>query len=281
MRVISPQLEAHFSSAVTTLATCWHISRQDGVELGFTDHDVSIILNNMVYDSIAGFTASIIENKSNLSVDNLELEGQLFPSKITEDELLAGLYDYAEVEVFIVNYKDLSQGKLVMKRGVLGEATLQGQMFRAEIRGLTQYLSQTIGAIFSPSCRAILGDKRCKIALEHFTTIGEVTEAIDRSTFKSEVLTQGNNWFTGGEVIWISGNNTGYRMEVKEFFAGQVTLALPMTHSIQLGDNFKILAGCDKTRETCQKKFNNVINFRGEPDVPGTDKLLTTAGTLK
>ncbi len=44
--------------------------------------------------------------------------------------------------------------------------------------------------------------------------------------------------------------------------------------------NFDIIAGCDKTRETCQSKFTNIINFRGEPDVPGVDKLLTTAGTL-
>jgi len=69
-------------------------------------------------------------------------------------------------------------------------------------------------------------------------------------------------------------------MEVKEFAETTVGLSLPMGKSIQVGDTFDIIAGCDKTRETCHSKFNNIINFRGEPDVPGTDKLLTTAGTL-
>ena len=69
-------------------------------------------------------------------------------------------------------------------------------------------------------------------------------------------------------------------MEVKEFAATGVVLALAMGKSIQVGDTFDIIAGCDKTRETCQSKFSNIINFRGEPDVPGVDKLLTTAGTL-
>jgi hypothetical protein len=31
--------------------------------------------------------------------------------------------------------------------------------------------------------------------------------------------------------------------------------------------------GCDRTIDTCKKKFNNVINFGGFPGIIGTDKL--------
>lgn len=117
MRVISPQLEAHFGGGLTTLATCWRLTRQDGAELGFTDLDRTLVIDTLEYDSIAGFTPTTVESKSNMSVDNLDLEGQTFPSKITESDLLAGMYDYAEIEIFLVNYEDLSQGKLVVKRG--------------------------------------------------------------------------------------------------------------------------------------------------------------------
>ena len=134
--------------------------------------------------------------------------------------------------------------------------------------------------VFSPSCRAILGDNRCKVALSGFTIAATVDEVTNNQTFKASALSQAAGWFTGGEVIWTSGGNAGRRMEVKEFAGAQVVLALPMGKSIQVGDSFNIIAGCDKTRETCQSKFSNIINFRGEPDVPGTDKLLTTAGTL-
>ena len=280
MRVISPQLEAHFEGGLTTLATCWKITREDTTELGFTDHDELLTIDSVDYDSIAGFTPTTVENKSNMSVDNLDVEGQVFPSKITEEDLLAGLYDYAEIEIFIVNYEDLTQGKLVVKRGRLGEVTLNSQMFQAEVRGLTQHLSQTIGDVFSPSCRAILGDSKCKVALAGFTVSTTVSEVTNNQTFKATALTEAAGWYTGGEVVWTSGNNAGRRMEVKEFASTQVVLALPMGKSIQVGDGFDIIAGCDKTRETCQSKFSNIINFRGEPDVPGTDKLLTTAGTL-
>ena len=280
MRVISPQLESHFEGGMTTLATCWRITRQDSVEVGFTDHDELITFDSLDYDSIAGFTPTTVESKSNMSVDNLDVEGQVYPSKITEEDLLAGLYDFAEIEIFVINYADLTQGKLVVKRGRLGEVTLNSQMFQAEVRGLTQHLSQTIGDVFSPSCRAILGDSKCKVPLAGFTVTGTVTEATNNQTFKASALAQAAGWFTGGEVVWTSGSNDGRRMEVKEFASTQVVLALPMGKSIQMGDTFSIIAGCDKTRETCQSKFSNIINFRGEPDVPGTDKLLTTAGTM-
>lgn len=280
MRVISPQLESHFEGGMTQLATCWLITRQDGVEIGFTDHDKPITFDSTDYDSIAGFTPTTVENKSNMSVDNLDVEGQIYPSKITEEDLLGGLYDYAEIEIFVVNYANLTQGKLVVKRGRLGEVNLSSQMFQAEVRGLTQHLSQTIGEVFSPSCRAILGDGRCKVALAGFTASGTVTEITNNQTFKASALTQDAGWFTGGEVVWTSGHNHDRRMEVKEFASTQVVLALPMGKSIQVGDTFSIIAGCDKTRETCQSKFSNIINFRGEPDVPGTDAILTTAGTM-
>ncbi|WP_353285542.1 phage BR0599 family protein [Wolbachia endosymbiont (group B) of Agrotis puta] len=37
---------------------------------------------------------------------------------------------------------------------------------------------------------------------------------------------------------------------------------------ISTGDKYSILAGCDKAFLTCKNKFNNTVNFRGEPYIP-------------
>jgi len=80
-------------------------------------------------------------------------------------------------------------------------------------------------------------------------------------------------------VQWLTGANAGRRMEVKEFANKQFVLALPMPNAIAATDTFKAIAGCDKTFNSCYSKFTNAVNFRGEPYVPGMDKMLSTAAT--
>jgi uncharacterized phage protein (TIGR02218 family) len=53
-----------------------------------------------------------------------------------------------------------------------------------------------------------------------------------------------------------------------------ITLAEPMPFPIAAGDAFTIVAGCDRRLESCRQKFANVLNFRGEPFIPGADAVL-------
>jgi len=50
---------------------------------------------------------------------------------------------------------------------------------------------------------------------------------------------------------------------------------LKMLLDVQVGDTFTIAPGCDKNVTTCKNKFSNVVNFHGEPYLPGRDFLLT------
>lgn len=281
MRNLTAELDRHLKSEVTTLATCWKITRQDKLVLGFTDHDRNLLIDNIEYDSIAGFTPTSVESGSNMAVDNLDISGQIYPSKITAVDLLAGVYDFAEVEIFLVNYQRPNAGKLIQKRGLLGEVTLSKNMFYAEVRGLTQFLSQTMCETYLPHCRANLGDRRCKFNLRQlgFTVKTIVSEIIDQQSFIASELDLPNNWFTGGYIRWTTGNNKGLKTEVKAFTNSKILLALSMPFTIYIGDKFTIIAGCDKSSKTCTAKFNNIINFRGEPDLPGIDRLMSTAGT--
>jgi uncharacterized phage protein (TIGR02218 family) len=80
-------------------------------------------------------------------------------------------------------------------------------------------------------------------------------------------------------VTFTSGANTGLHMEIRDFSAGRFGLFLPMPYPISVGDSYTAVAGCDKSFQNCVTKFNNALNFRGEPHVPGTDKLLETSAT--
>jgi uncharacterized phage protein (TIGR02218 family) len=284
MKTISTELEAHISGEVTSLATCWKLTRKDNVVFGFTSHDRDIIFETITYKASSGFTPSAIETSGTLTVDNLDVEGMLSADIITEKDILSGRYDFAAIEIFQVNYSNLAQGKLHLKSGILGEVSVHKKQFVAEIRGLTQQLSQTIGELYSPSCRATLGDSRCKVNLAAHTATGSITSKISDQQFTDSGRSEASGLFTSGVITFTSGANNGISMEVKEYLhssstGGQLILVLPMPYTVSIGDNYSITKGCDKTLGTCKQRFDNIANFRGEPHVPGLDRILETAGT--
>jgi len=83
-------------------------------------------------------------------------------------------------------------------------------------------------------------------------------------------------YFDFGVITFTSGNNVGLSMEVRCYVPGQITLQLPMPYQCQVGDAYTMHAGCDKSVTTCHDRFSNVVNFRGEPYLPGIDKIMQT-----
>jgi hypothetical protein len=442
VKAISPQLRTHLAHPVTTLATCWRVIRTDGASFAFTSFDDDLVVDGVTYSSTAGFTRSAIQSGSQGEVDNLDLLGFFQPDAITERDLKNGLFDYATVYVFAVNWADLTQGICRLRRGWLGETTLSpAGIFHAELRGLTQALVQEFGDQYMPLCRADLGDSKCRMPIKPvdwtatrsvskgdfvrahtrgtdalelaifkaqgngttgdtepvwdttigafiadgsvtwqsapywrgiFTVAGEINQhrfiasplsapaaptiASDRASVSFQgttssgtsltvsdglishsisasgeagplpaaniffyAMSQYHDWamtvtqisntiffqnnsgeqgyiikigdihsavvvsdfqtgpFEGGTVEWIDGDNAGRSMEVKSYDAATntVTLWLGMNFAIRAGDRFFAYPGCDKRRDTCVNVFNNILNFRAEPDMPMFDKILS------
>lgn len=176
---VSANLESHIAQSVTTLASCWHVTRVDGTEIFCTNHDEDLVVDGDTYVASTGYAGTAISNDSSLSVDNLEIQSILDSSFITQADLRAGLYDYAEVEIFVVNYESLADGKLKLRRGTIGEVTLTSKgIFTAELRGLTQRLAQRTGELYSPECRADLGDSRCKVPIQPDVVVRSTAYAV-------------------------------------------------------------------------------------------------------
>ncbi len=279
MKAATAALSAHLGQEVTPLATCWRITRRDGAEFFFTDHDQDIAFDGALYLARTGYSRTAIANDASMAVDNLDVDGVFDAAAITEHDMRAGLFDYAEVRVFLVNWGDLSMGALRMRRGWFGEVILTEQgAFRTELRGMVQALQQRIGEIYSPECRADLGDARCKVDLAAFTRTGWVISATDRAVFFAAVdgAATADGWFNGGALMFTNGANAGRTIEVKSWTAGtgRIELFLAVGYAIAAGDTFSVYPGCDKRLDTCIGRFGNVLNFRGEPYVPGIDAIM-------
>jgi hypothetical protein len=166
VKSVSSALAAHLAGALTTLATCWRVERRDGVVFGFTDHDADLEFESVTYRARTGYRRAAIAARADLSVDDTEVEGILDAAEIDAASLRAGLWDGAEVRIFLVNWSDPAQGALRLRKGRLGEVIARDDgTFRAELRGLAQALNVTVGELYTPECRADLGDARCRVPL--------------------------------------------------------------------------------------------------------------------
>lgn len=284
MKSLPEGMADHLASGATTLCWCWRLVRRDGVTLGFTDHDHDVTFGGVIYEAQSGFTATEIRESVGLNVDNLEVTGAISSDRLTQEDLAAGVYDDASVDIFRVNWSEPSQ-HVIMRSGSLGEVTRDGRSFTAEVRGLAHYLQQPTGRVFQYSCDADLGDARCGVDLTSPTQRGSGTiqsVILDRKFFATGLGSYQAEWFARGLLTFVSGDNANRSIEVKSHAVlnGAVTIELwrAPPRPLKEGDAFHLTAGCDKTIATCRAKFANAVNYRGFPHMPGNDLLTRFAG---
>lgn len=276
MRAIPPALQEKLDTGVTTLCRCWIVTRRDGVVQGFTDHDEDVVISGTACRAGTGLAGSEVAQKQGLAVDSSELSGALNADTLNEDDLAAGLYDAAEVELWLTDWSEPDL-RVMLAKGSLGEVRRDGTAFVAEVRGLSQALGEESGRLYTSSCAADLGDARCKIDLnaQAHRASGTVVAVIAASSVTAGGLdSYADGWFTAGKLTFTGGANAGLSMEVKTHRNdGSVRLDLwqAMPQPIEEGDTFTVTAGCDKRFATCHDRFNNIVNFRGFPHIPGND----------
>jgi uncharacterized phage protein (TIGR02218 family) len=284
MTVLPQPLADHLAGPATTVCFCWIVTRADGVTLGFTDHDRSLVIAGVACEPETGFSAGAVESELGLAGDTSEVAGALSSEKISEEDISIGLYDGAEIAQYLVNWVDPAQFAL-LKRHKVGEIRTLDGAFKVELRSLSVSLDEVRGRHFLRTCDAELGDSRCGFDTSDpaFFADGTVVSAGAGEIIATGIDGHAARWFDLGRLTWLSGARKGRTNTVAATTsgpeAGEMTLRLfePDMTGIGAGDTFRVVAGCDKRFSTCKVKFSNGINFQGFPHIPGNDAALTYA----
>lgn len=271
-------LWAHLKTGATTVCRCWAVTRRDGHCFGFTDHDGDLEFEGIRFKAETGLTARALQQTTGLSVDNTEAQGALSAEAITEADLMAGLFDGAAVQLWSVNWQAPDQ-RVVEFSGSFGEVARSGAVFRTELRGLAEALNQPRGRVFQRACPAELGDGACRFDL---TTPGytadAVVEAISDGWQMQLRLSEGfeAGWFRQGRLTVLTGVAAGFSELIRRDDSSSlrdIALWQRLGRSPAAGDVVRLFPGCDKRTETCKLKFNNFLNYRGHPHIPGESWL--------
>ena len=271
-------MSAHWlTKPVITSAYAWRIERCDGVTLGFVSHDRDLVIDDLLHRASPGMKPSTIALSDTLDIDNAEVEGVMSADAFTDDDLAAGRWNGARLTISLIDWERPNQAAVHLITGEFGEITRYGDAFRVEILGGASVLDGPLNQVTSPTCRAVFGDKLCKISLARHQVEAVVTASSGQMIeFAGLAGSAANYGF--GQLRWQDGRKCGLSQTIARGEGDKLWLVDDPVGAVQAGDRALLTVGCDKNFSTCRDRFGNSINFRGEPHLPGNDLLTRYPG---
>ena len=252
--------------------------------LGFTSLDLPFVIDGVTYLPYTGFDPGAAQSSADLSkTDSQQLKGILDPSGISKADLASGIYEYASVRRFLVDYTNLPSSlslnppkHLELPAGHLAESKRNSLGYEIKVKDDLSKLDNQIGGTNSKTCRADLGDDRCRVNLTPFTKDLNITAVENNRVFSVDGGLP-DKYFDRGRLQFTSGANNGIYRDVGFYFGNKIVLSpVPAPFEVAVGDTVTAISGCAKTKLACITKFQNFANFVGEPDVPTTDLAIET-----
>lgn len=276
MKSISENLKRVLENDTINIAKCFKFTLVDGTLLGFTEYSEDIAINGLKYIACCGLNNLNSSSFSDITCSNSKVVASLDNIDIGGNFLSVYNFDGANIEIFIVDRDHLEYGELNITNGFIDSIEIVDDRVFFNIKGVLSILEKSIGEMYSPLCRANFCDKKCSLNINNYNFSGSITAIISYNIFytnNSVIKQKEKNYFKYGYLTFTSGKNSGKSIEIKQSDSGNITLNSSLRELINVGDNFTIICGCDSKFETCCNKFDNAMNFRGEPDLPRTRKV--------
>ncbi len=232
---------------ITTHVKCWKIILSSNETIGVTENITDITYDGILYKS---------NSNQKLALDSytfLNIE-QILPSDVA-----LGKLDGALIKIFFFDYNKNIE-VFEVNSGILSKVTIIDGKFFFNIIPTIKTLNGLACNYYSRTCRANFCDKKCGIDINNFTYEGEIMH-LDGNKIFSKIFSDFENGYFSGATLELGNNkykidshNNDYAY-IKCFNQNKTTNHL----------KFKIFLDCDKEFTTCSNKYNNALNFQGEP----------------
>lgn len=258
-----------FSRPLECAATFWRVARRDGVTLGFTTHDRDLWFDGLLHRATPGMVPSAIRRSADFEPDSAEVQGALSHESIAAEDLAIGRYDGAQVLIGLVDWETLEHA--VLYRGAIGTVAEEAGAFTAALQSRKAELQRDPVPRTSPSCRATFCGTGCALSPARFTHSARLTGFDPAANAVSVSSAAAPASLVGGTARWLDGPLAGVTMGVAALSGSALVLDTPLDLAPPIGAALLLREGCDRTVATCATRFANVVNFQGEPYLPGND----------
>ena len=164
-----------------------------------------------------------------------------------------------------------------------GMATFDDRIYECTTAGTTAVSQPTYANTIGSSSTD--GSAVFKAYLSYTSQV-VISQVINNREFVIGSTGRTTGFFDEGTCSFQTGANNGSSMEIKGYDSttNRIVLYEPMPLDIAVNDRAILASGCDKRLTTCINKFRidgsislptgNNLNYRGEPHLPGRDKIL-------
>ena len=141
--------------------------------------------------------------------------------------------------------------------------------FKLYLKPLSRNFDSFVLEKYSPTCRAKFGDESCKVNLKSYSRCYKIKSIHANAIYIEDDAKHLS--YAQGEAL-MKTDSSFFKANIKHHFKDLIELDRKIPSS-----DFKsveLTAGCDKQIHTCCEKFNNVVNFRGEPFIEHIFEIL-------
>lgn len=273
-------------------ASCWRISLTKVANrvYRFTDHPEDIFLTNgEKFQAMDGMDGSAEQRRDRFQGANRDIRGLISDSQITDTDLRDGIFADSIIDEYLVDTRLAGVSPISVTRYFVKGVSFDGSIWNADIDGIDSQYRQPVGENWGPMCRVEVfstGPGKCNVSTDGFFETSQIDLVLEaRSQFiftVSNSLWEENGFGNDGFCTFGSGGNTGWKSRIKfhvsDTSLGTITVHERTPYDLAVGDVIIMLPGCNKQAQGtasdvahCRNRYDNILNFQGEPLIPGGD----------
>jgi uncharacterized phage protein (TIGR02218 family) len=276
MKQASAVLVALLAGEQFTMADLYTFTLVGGSVLRYSAAPTALNVGGNVFALGPKFERSKVSVQVGTQVDELEIKvycdtTDLIGSTSFLQAAWQGELDGALLQLeraFMPVYSDTSPGTVVLFAGRISDIDCSRTGIDLKCRSHLELLNiQMPRRLWQASCTHIFGGPMCQfnrasLAVTFSATANSTTTVIQGAPTSATPFAQGT-------IVGFSGANAGQSRTITAFASGvSVTVKLPFLSPVAIGDQFRLLPGCDRTLATCTTAFNNAVHFGGFPFIP-------------
>jgi uncharacterized phage protein (TIGR02218 family) len=221
----------------------------NGEEIFLTSSSNIILLNGKKYLPNSGLTLTYIE-KHQLHIE-ASIKGFFENDGIEKSTLL----ENSNLKVFCLNREMVKSDFLFLD---FFEIISDLISFEIGFFSKSMLLKRTLLSRISKTCRASLGDSRCNVRIQKFLEVVKLL-SVDKNKIVIYKSNKPDGYFNDGKLILSNG------MSYDVVSSTQEEIIIDGEAEGIIDSEIILYPSCDKKFSTCKRKFDNAINFRGEP----------------